>query len=362
MTILTLALTTIAIILILYVAVSWHKLANFNQYPLEIRTFDRSDSPYHPSVLYFKNGWNGYKYWMVETPFSPQCKPYRDRNECPSIHVSNDGISWHEINVNPIDDLNDEEVKNLDYFSDPHLVFTNNQIECWYRISRRHGNINAHSNVELVRKISHDGINWSEREHLVDFTSKKQLALGKIEISHSVLYLNSEYNMWFVDYEDKKNDKRHIRYSKSPDGKVWSKASTCILSDININPWHIDVNYIGACFWLICYDYKNISLWSSIDGIHFSFDKILLKPSVIGSFYGNGLYRAVLIKDYEYKLYFSADNFNKTHIGVMRGKRPMDLEVFSCKPSSFCSFWKMTKDILEKKKRSVSFVLKRFVK
>ena len=45
-----------------YISVLWIKLVPYNQKPLKIRTFDKSDSPYHPSVLYIENGWNGYKY------------------------------------------------------------------------------------------------------------------------------------------------------------------------------------------------------------------------------------------------------------------------------------------------------------
>ena len=112
----------------------WFDLAKYNQAPLSIKTFEGSNSPYHPSVLYFEEGWNGYKYWMSETPYSPKSKPYRDRNECPSIHVSNDGIVWTEINLNPIDNLAGKQVEELEYFSDPHLVFANDRLECWYHL------------------------------------------------------------------------------------------------------------------------------------------------------------------------------------------------------------------------------------
>ena len=36
----------------------------------EINTFDGSGSLTHPSVLYFENGFNGYKYWMSYTPYA----------------------------------------------------------------------------------------------------------------------------------------------------------------------------------------------------------------------------------------------------------------------------------------------------
>ena len=40
----------------------------FGKTPLEIKTPDGYNEPYHPSVLYFENGWKGYRYWMAFTP------------------------------------------------------------------------------------------------------------------------------------------------------------------------------------------------------------------------------------------------------------------------------------------------------
>lgn len=133
------------------VCVMWRKLQKYNQRPLDIKTFDGSDSPYHPAVLYFENGWNEYKYWMAETPFSPKTQPYWDRNECPTIHVSNDGVNWSFVGdeLKPIDDLTAEEVAGLDFFSDPHLVFVDGRLECWYRFTHRGGDKNNYAFVEL---------------------------------------------------------------------------------------------------------------------------------------------------------------------------------------------------------------------
>ena len=328
-------------IVLLYTIYLWFRLKGYNQKPLCIKTFDNSNSPYHPSVVYYKDGWNCYKYWMAETPFSPQCKPYRDRNECPSIHVSNDGISWHEINTNPIDDLDGEGVKNLDYFSDPHLVLQGNRIECWYRLSYRNGDVNNHSNIKLVRKTSYDGIHWGERECLVDFINEKTV-LGKVIVSHAVIFKNDKYHMWYVDrervYKDEKAEQREVLYSSSPNGKVWNNPIKCCLSGKCLNPWHIDVNFIDGKYWLICYDDKDISLWESKDGINYRYIKNLITTSVFGSFYSNNLYRAVMIKDDCYKLFFSANNSFQTFIGLMSGESPKQMEITSPDSKNFCSY------------------------
>lgn len=57
----------------------------YSQTPLKIKTFDGSDQPYHPSVMYSANGWNGFQYWMVLTPYPMQKAPYKDRW---SVHAS----------------------------------------------------------------------------------------------------------------------------------------------------------------------------------------------------------------------------------------------------------------------------------
>ena len=56
--------------------------------PLTIDDFSGYNQPYHPSVLYFENGFSGYKYWMVQTPCPIGGLPYRDRWECPCIYFS----------------------------------------------------------------------------------------------------------------------------------------------------------------------------------------------------------------------------------------------------------------------------------
>ncbi len=85
--------------------------------PLKIVTPGNINQPYHPSVLFFENGFEGYKYWMAESPYPIRSiLPYRDRWETPCIHFSNDGKKWESIKDNPIDDLTEEEIKNKYYF------------------------------------------------------------------------------------------------------------------------------------------------------------------------------------------------------------------------------------------------------
>lgn len=351
-------LVSLILIAAVYFIIAWIRLKPYNQGALKIKTFDGSNSPYHPSVLYFKDGWNGYKYWMAETPFSPKGKPYEDRNECPSIHVSNDGINWKEIIKNPIDDLTDKEVEDLDYFSDPHLVFVNGHIECWYRFTHRNGIKDNYYNLQLVRRISKDGVTWREREVMVNLPAKEGTPLGNMVVSPAIIYQNGIYRMWYVNSESRES--RGFSYSESADGKNWTEQSTCILNKCDNMPWHIDVNYIDGVYFLISYDFEDITMWCSSNGLEFSYKKQLAQPSVPGSFYSYKLYRACLIKDKNYKLYFSANDSLRTYIGLMEGNCVNSLKIKAI--GSHQSFIGLFVYIIITKWRTTRFIVRRLIK
>lgn len=287
-------------------------LQPYNQKPLNIKTFDGFNSPYHPSVLFFEDGWNGWKYWMAETPFSPQCTPYRDRNECPSIHVSNDGIEWTEISTNPISDLSDEDLNNLDYLSDPHLVKKGNLVECFFRHTHRYGNADDFSDVTILKSYSKDGKLWS--------TPQIVLNPSYSVVSPAIIYRNDYgYQMWYVDSESHYHQ-RNICLRTSIDGMAWSDPVMCVLRGKDVNPWHIDVQIVDGYLYLTIYDFQNITLWrSKIENPHeFEYVQTILSPAEkkYGSFYSNGLYRACLVdSDKGLELYFSADDSKQTFIG-----------------------------------------------
>ena len=351
-------ITLICLIIGIYIFHKWLQLKPYNQKPLDIKTFDGSDSPYHPTILYFKESWNGYKYWMAETPFSPQCRPYMDRNECPSIHVSNNGIDWKEVTNNPIDNLNDNEIQELDYFSDPHLIYANNRLECWYRFTHRGGDTNYYDNLQLVRKTSHDGVNWSNREILVNLATAEGNELGNMVVSPSILYQDGKYRMWYVNSESRIT--RGLSYSESKDGHNWEVKTDCVLQGKENMPWHIDVNYIDGKYYLVCYDFATLTLWESTDGIRFSYMKEILRPSVFGSFYGYKIYRACIIKDEKYKIYFSGNDSFKTYIGLLEGESLHNINIVSNRKHA--SIFSLIVLLYKKKMRSISFISKRLMK
>ena len=342
------ALLLVCCFLLIIFCYSFHilyRLKGYNQSPLTIKTFDGSNSPYHPSVKYNKEGFGGYEYIMAETPFYLTLPlvgdNYRDQFECPSLHYSHDGIHWLEVVENPIDQLTQEEVRNRDYFSDPDLVETPNGIECWYRLNRRYGKETNQENILLLRKISKDGVVWGEREVIADLQKADETkGLGRIVISQGVIFEDGKYKCWYVD--NIHLHKERICYSESSDAtKTWSDKKVVKLNGPIITPWHLHVLRDGDIIWLTVYDHRSISLWKGTNETEFEFVRMLVSPcGVYGSFYSNNTYRACLTKvsDNYYRLYFSADDMFRSYIGIMEGATPDSLRMISVDNQSHSSF------------------------
>ena len=300
----------------------------YNQSPLNIETPEGNAQPYHPSVVYIPGGWNGYAYWMAETPYplGPDgdwngLPPYRARWENPCIHASHDGIHWETPGdlVNPIDDLNETEIENRDFFSDTHLVMNGDTLECWYRIDLQ--------DPAVVRE-----------------------GPGGMIVSPAIQKIGGRYCMWYVNDI---GESRSICRSFSDDGRNWQKKEYCRLSDTAVVPWHIDVQRIDSIYYMVIYDFRNLTLWSSRDGLFFEKRRLLLAPSPkLGSFYAGGLYRSALLRDdKECKLYFSAFD-KKTAVGLMRGNCPDSLKIYSVSGNKV-SFFRFPVTYLRQKKQAI---------
>jgi hypothetical protein len=357
-------LVVIFLLLSVYFLYKWHKLSPYNQKPLKIKTFDGFDSPYHPSVLFFKDGWKGWRYWMAETPFSPLAQPYRDRNECPSIHVSNDGIHWQnpEGIQNPLVDLNEKQILDLDYFSDSQLLFVNDHLEYFFRITERKGDPQDFSNMTLCRIQSRDGKDWSEMERWIH--------PGLDVVSPGITYdENNGYRMWYVSPEGYKNN-HEIYFINLKEGRFdLHKIQLCKLKGPTMNPWHIDVQKIEQNLYMTIYDSNKVTLWRGcVDNpLEFEYVQTVLRPAYkhFGSFYCNGLYRSCLVKtDYGVELFFSADDSRKTYIGRMvRKDFNGDAAFVHAGPDGYHSnFPKFVVRTAYMQKRRMFFILKSLLK
>jgi len=291
--------------------------------PLDIKnTPNCQPHPWHPSVIYVDEGWNGHRWWMAQTPFPPKdLAPYRDRYELPCIHFSDDGIHWLPIKSNPIDDIDQQMVDDHNYLSDPHLVLRNGILECYYRLSLLKNRDLSNNQTLLLRKKTTDGENWSSREVVADLRKTDDTSIwGDQIISPAIIWDGRQYFCWYVDRNIYSNYRKIFR-TTSKDGIVWDKHAVCsIACDKTIDPWHIDVQYYNDSFQMIIYDDWRLYWFESKDGINFDFVSDILTPSqYFMDFYSEGLYRACSVKvNNSIWVYFSATNARRASLGLLK--------------------------------------------
>lgn len=262
----------------------------------------------HPSVLYFANGWNGYKFWMGHTPYEYN----NELLENPSIAASNDGINWEVPTgvVNPLEATDGWDM----HYSDPHLVFVNGKIEYWYRKKTR---FNLPDAEMIVRKISSDGINWSAEEILYTRANT-----GADLLSPVVHYEDGKYQIWFSNFYQNK-----FEYYESTTGTNWTK-----IRDINfpvhpegLKPWHMDIIKTGNVYELYysagLNDYcTRMSYATSTDNINYTFvDDIMM--NMPNNFDETRIYRPSIVNigDIRYLYYAGSDRVDKWYIGLSIG-------------------------------------------
>lgn len=312
---------------------------------IELVTPDGYNQIYHPSVLHFRNGFHGWKYWMAYSPYPIGGKPYMDRWENPCVVVSNDGVKWSYPNntIKFIDDISPEQIENRNYFSDPHIIYNskNDELELYYRLNTG----KQSERIELYKRTSKNGFNWSKR---ILLHSDKDSFISLKAVSPSVCYIDGIYRMWFVSDEGSKGP---VYQASSIDGVNWNNFKICNLDCCDINPWHIDCQFIDNQYYLTVYDTKNvITLWTSYNGERFVYKTTLLKKSNSpGVFYNKNLYRScLLVSDNRVRLYFSAGNKKRLSIGVAEGKDIDSIKVISASEITHDKFCVFMSDLIEK--------------
>jgi hypothetical protein len=298
--------------------------------PLNIQNTEKClPQPWHPSVIYISDGWNGHKYWMAQTPFPPMTlAPYRDRYELPCVHYSDNGTDFYPIDANPLIDLTAEAIDEHYYYSDPHLVLKDGIMELYFRYTLLTDRQLIGNKTVLLRMKSSDGFHWSQAEVIADLREEKDIAIwGEQIISQAVRWDGREYQCWYVD-KSSYLPERHIRLTRSKDGDNWGNNILCSLNGPTIEPWHIDVQYYDGKYQMIVYDMNKLLWYESEDGVCFTYLLDVITPSPNRyDFYTDGLYRACSVKVADYILvYFSAKRENNTYIGCLKTKDRIHFE------------------------------------
>lgn len=227
---------------------------------LNLPTHEGSGQATHPSVLYFENGWHGWKYWMAMTPY-----PGSDEGEeDPNVVVSNDGWTWQAPKglKNPIDD---QEGKPNPHNSDTQLVMapSGEMYLTWRMVDRPNGKTNR---IYLVKSI--DGVHWSEKEEI--WSGEPQF------MSQALIWTGENWRLYGI--ENRAGVPNRIIFYESSDLKAWSAPrypSVDPYLQSNERWWHIDLQrYDGEYFGLVhiipsnTVQKGNLYLMRSKDGIN----------------------------------------------------------------------------------------------
>ncbi len=227
---------------------------------INIPTYEHSNEVVHPKVLYFNNKINGYKYWMVSTPYSNLY------DENPQITVSSDGIKWIEPqNIkNPVSGYPSKKF-NGDYHSDPFFLYDKDHFELFYRKTKSYlnGKYKRNGYNYIYKQESDDGIKWKSKHLILDNNSGEQY------MSPSVIKEDNLYKIWYVNSNGK------VRYIESTNLINYTKPLSILIKDFTKKIWHGEIQKISNKYVFIFMIKYKLYYTESSDGINFQKPKII---------------------------------------------------------------------------------------
>lgn len=282
---------------------------------------------YHPSVQFFENKWNGYTYWCAFTPYE-RCNDFWEN---PHILASNDLVNWETPAgySNPLEPVPSDYEYGISYNSDTELVYNSdkNQLECWWRYYDY-----RNETVSLYRKITKDGVHWSEKQQTMASTP-----LSKHDfLSPALVYENGTYKMWAIDLKQG----YVIHYYESADGLKWTEPKIINVEYENptVRHWHLDVIHTPKGYEMLISafpkdssDHLHMSLYYAFskDNENYSKARLILRPRTGTNKWDNqGLYRSSLLyANNKYYCFYSGINNKKgpVGIGMVSGDNPFHM-------------------------------------
>lgn len=206
----------------------------------------------HPSIVYIKDGWNGYSHWLAATPYPQTLDSFGAPYENTWIFFSNNNsglshpINFESIQNNPI--IQKEEAQ---YNSDPNLFFdiVSNKLFCITR--KRHG---PGFVTNIVLQSSKDGLTWSAPKSIITINTAEQF------LSPCLIKFSSKYRIYAFQTEPTDT-------SKSTSIDIWESESLenpnfIFLKSIKwrepMNIWHGGLFEYGNKLYLIfCGSHNN---------------------------------------------------------------------------------------------------------
>jgi hypothetical protein len=239
----------------------------------------------HPSVVYFAEPWNGYRYWMAATPLPSGVNTY----ENPCILASNDGTTWvvPAGGANPI-----ATAPGGTFYSDTELVRDADRLWCvWRQVTGANGVLWASSSI--------NGITWSPPVSIMP-------ASTQTPVSPAIVRWGNGWAMWGVDISTGNTSTYVVRmYTANAIIGPWTApaagvATNLIRATSVFDPWHLAVLRANGHLLMLMYATANgaaptgVYLCSSVDGVTWTIPPrpCMSVNALAGQFDTTQLYRA----------------------------------------------------------------------
>ncbi len=256
---------------------------------LSIPTYDGSNEPCHPTVVYYPGGWNGYRYWMAFTPLPGWESTY----ENPSIVASNDNETWVVPSglTNPI---SPQQTYGLQ--PDPELCTgPDGRLYCFWLHSDWDG---TSTSCRIVYSASADGVTWPAMS-----VARQETYTTRRPLSPAVLYEDGGWSVWCVNQTPSPNTIIRYRSSSLTDlGTPTTCTGTFYPLPDGKEAWHIDVCKVGGQYVMVIDTTTldasgtggSLVLAFSEDGLEWQVaDRVFLAPAPGG--WDRLLYRACIL-------------------------------------------------------------------
>jgi hypothetical protein len=278
-----------------------------------------ADDCLHPDVLYLPEGFAGYHYWMVFTPYLGG----NERLENPSLRASNDGLTWVKPPGVPdplVPPPEDPDTHN----ADPDTVFWDGRLYVIYMSTCR-----GPRNTVFRAVSSEDAVQWTEPIVIYE---------GTWGVSPTCVVDGDLWHLWFIRSEMQPSGRcvgrPELMHLHGPDLTLLGDQYVCQLDVPGHVLWHIDVQRVkyGYEALIAAYpdgtDHSRTRLFhaASRDGLSFvlSHNRAVLKPSAFG-WDNKNIYRSSFLRepDGTYRIWYSAASWGGRHgIGYVQG--PLD--------------------------------------
>lgn len=267
----------------------------------------------HPSVKFFPEGWNKWRYWMAFTPYPLANAAHED----PCIAVSQDGKTWTTPVgfTNPLDDAPDA----AHYNADTELAISpdGNTMYCMWRYTDAVTRV-----VQFKVRSTTDGVNWTPA--VVAMTHADFNVANYV--SPTLAHDGSQWVMWGIDQAT--NPNRMVRLTAPAVTGPWSAATTCVASaQAGRDLWHLEVTRTADGYLGLMNDTGlgqnggdgDLFLMTSTDGVTWELGYSLL-PRPFGTEY-NALYRGSLVPTADgFDVWFGAFLSSTNYWGMFRAQ------------------------------------------